>query len=154
MSKDFSLKFRCGPIVTTLAACGMVSSCGAPAGHAEDQPSAPKKVFSEADRKVAVALSVGRPALLQREATEYDKAILCKIALDSISLRLREMSSPEHAAQLSQMEARLAERAYLQGSAAGKNRAQVDRDLAAKAAESDDPSILIPVAMACLRTIA
>lgn len=154
MLKIFSLIFRCGPILTTLAACGLVSSCGAPAGRAENEPPAPRKVFSEADRKVAVALSVGRPALLQREATEYDKAILCKIALDSISPRLRELSSPQIAAQLSQVQARLAEQAYLQGSAAGKSRSEVDRDLAEKADESDDPSILIPVAMACLRTLA
>lgn len=134
-------------------AAGLIAACEAP--PAQDDPSAfsSNRVYSEEERRIAAALSIGRPAILEEEASEYGKAILCKIALDSIAPRLRELTSTEQRAQLAQVEAQVAEQAFVQGGAGGKSRAEVTRDLQARAAQIDDPSVLVPTAMACLRTL-
>lgn len=134
-------------------AAGLVAACGSPPPKEDPSALSTKEVFSEEERRIAAALSIGRPAILQEEASEYGKAILCKVALDSIVPRLRGLTSPEQRAQLAQVEAQVADRAFVQGGAGGKSRAEVSRDVQARAAQVDDPSILVPTAMACLRTM-
>lgn len=154
MSLPYNNIRRFGNLVTNLAPVSLLLSCGTPSAPSQPASPAGKTVFGKEDRRIAATLSIGRPALLQEEASEYGRAILCKVALDSIAPRLSELTSAEQRALLGHVEAQLAERAFVQGSAAGKSRTEVERDLEAKATEVDDPSVLVPTAMACLRAMA
>lgn len=137
-----------------LAPMAAIAACGGQPVPADVGVRGSDRIFGPVERKAAVALSIGRPTLLQNAGTAYDQALVCKVALDQLAPTLRANTTGEQAAQLDLILARFAERANIEGSAVGKSRAQVARDAAAKAAATDDPAEHLPIAMACLRSVA
>lgn len=131
----------------------LLTACSPETTPASQPSQTPVREFSAEDKRAARALSIGNQAALTGAATAYDRALLCNIALDSLTEQLQERGALTTEQQRAFAEVQqLYERRLAQASG-GKSQEQLATDRTEAEEANPEPSTQAQIAIGCLRQL-
>lgn len=115
-----------------------------------------REVFSDADRRVARALSISNRADLVDRSSPYSHAIACELAVQALAERMDEMNVLTKAQEdaLSQAQRGYSRQVRDISARDGKDEADIERDKAEQREAISDPAQRMQIAIGCLRDVA
>lgn len=131
----------------SLVALGVLGACSADGAPAENVEGPQQRVFSEDDRRVARALSVGRNDLSTSLSPQF-RATLCGLALEAIEERMQGALSAEQQQAFAQ-----AQTLYRQRATAGLSREERRRTISEVEASYPDDGERARFAISCLQDL-
>jgi hypothetical protein len=135
-----------------IMAAGLLS-CSSGDGDRQDNENV-ARVFDAEDKRAAQALSVGSGTLLESAQTEYEQALLCKVAVDAIAPRLQAGLDTTQAEAVTAIQRALDERVRREVAAQGRNRYQIAADLGEREQAGEEVGMRARIAVACIREFA
>ena len=136
---------------TTFMSMGLLSCSG---GHGDRQEeSAAARQYSARDKQIAQSLSLGSRSLLDSAQTPYDRAVLCKVSVDSVAPQLSAMLDSRQTATVDAARKVIDQRLRATAFAASKTNDDVARDIN-KQRENIEAGVAARFAIACLRDLA
>ncbi len=138
------------PVLTALL---LAASCAPETATAPQAASVDTVEFDADDRRAAQALSIGNQAALTGAATAYDRALLCSIALDSLTEQLQERGALTAEQQRAFGEVRRLYERRLDQSAGSKTAEERSRDREQAEEANPEPSTRAQIAIGCLRQL-
>lgn len=148
-----------GPVIR-LALCPalaliILASCGESPKADPVGEEHPGRQFSAQDKAIARALSLGSRSKIQEESTPYDQAVACRVAIESIGERLRQLDTvtSDQIRAVDQAEALYDRRIQVLASAADKSNGDISADIQARAEVDTDQGAQALRAIDCLRNL-
>ena len=127
-----------------------LAACSDPSGVAPEQSPQTKTDFSDQDKRIARALSIGGEKVGDSDETPQFQALVCSLALEKIQ---RQLEGPGALSTEQQQAFEQARRLFARRAAAGLSEAELGQNRAR--AQESDPEVndSARVAIGCLRDI-
>lgn len=128
-----------------------LASCSPETIEMSDEGGADRVEYSAAEKRIASALSLGNQSILQEAETDYEKALLCDVAVESLTQQLRErnLMDQTQAKALKDVGAYFKRRIKL--FAASRDSEQISADRDGFVSYVQDDSVRAQIAVGCLR---
>ncbi|MBT2133558.1 hypothetical protein KK137_04340 [Croceibacterium sp. LX-88] len=148
VKRDLKFVFSVALALTTLAACS-------PAENSIAAPERKVREFSEEDKRLARALSVGQAQAVTEADSPYARALLCANGMDALAERLQDFQGLAEQQQLAIEQARtyFSEELNEAGAGEGKSASDIKSDLEKTALANVDAAENARTAMACLQRL-
>lgn len=136
--------------VIVILSAGLLSCSGVDSDRQKD--AAPTQVYGAEDKRIAQSLSVGSRSLIDSVQSPYDRALLCKVSVDGLALKVRAALNAEQSALIDSARRAFEQRLRVAASEFEKSGSEIAADIA-KLEEGADPSAQARVSLACLRDL-
>ncbi|NVD44391.1 hypothetical protein [Qipengyuania atrilutea] len=132
----------------------LLASCNDRASELTGDPPADKrKEFSDAEKQIAAELSIGNQAILEEATSDYEQALVCDMALESLATQLTERGALNAAQRQAFVDARklfVRRQKLFAGQRNGEDIASDRREFEIYAGED---SVRAQIAIGCIRKL-